>query len=294
VRASWIRAAARAGCPSIQWVNALWARHDTPGSCQASSARDGSGLCSRGSYSAIPPFQVVERGREFARVERDDPQRAVRPEEKRGFVRRLCHRQELPCHVTRGRQGPTNEIEPHEHEQHRIQLAGVLDPVAECAYAHVHAVDLGRRVAPGRRQRGGEHDLEREFQPRAPFGVRQRAEQIQRPGRVRGSFAVSVLAQRVLAGLPPILQRPLEVAATLEVHRQLAGDLAGGLAVAAFEALADPQVQARALADGDTRIEHALVERMDERVPARHGTIRPLRHTHGAQELAATCQRVAP
>jgi hypothetical protein len=103
-----------------------------------------------------------------------------------------------------------------------------------------------------------------------------------------------MLAQRVLAGLPPVLQRPLEVAATLEVHRKLAGDLAGGLAMASFEALADPQVQARALADGDTRIEHALVERMDERVPARHGTIRPLRHAHGAQELAAACQRVAP
>ena len=60
-----------------------------------------------------------------------------------------------------------------------------------------------------------------------------------------------------------------------------------------LQALADPQMQAHPLADGDARIEHALVQRMDERVPAGHGPIRPLGHARGAKEPSATSQRVA-
>ena len=120
------------------------------------------------------------------------------------------------------------------------------------------------------------------------------AEQVERPRRVVGGLAVGVLAQRVLARLTPIPRRPLVVPAVLEVHGELAGDLARALAVPALEALAGPQVQSHALPDGDARIEHLLIQRVNEGIPPRHRPIRPLGDAGRAKELAAPRQRLAP
>ena len=79
-------------------------------------------------------------------------------------------------------------------------------------------------------------------------GLRQRLEQVERPRRVVRGLAVPVLAQRVLARLSRIPRRPLEVPAVLEVHGELAGDLARALTVAPLEALARPQVQSHPVA----------------------------------------------
>jgi hypothetical protein len=53
------------------------------------------------------------------------------------------------------------------------------------------------------------------------------------------------------------------------MHGELAGDLSRARAVAQLEALARSQVESDAFADRDARIEHVLVQRMDERIAAR-------------------------
>src|SRR5215471_1528511 len=102
-----------------------------------------------------------------------------------------------------------------------------------------------------------------------------------------GRLAIAVATQSLLAGQPAIAARPREVATALEVHGELGGDLAGPVAVTALETLTRPQVQARARADRDARVEHLLVERVNERIAPGHGAVGPLRLAHGLKELPA-------
>src|SRR5262249_43197842 len=108
-----------------------------------------------------------------------------------------------------------------------------------------------------------------------------------------GGLAVAVLAQRMLAGLPPVLNGPLDVAALLEVHRQLPGDLAGAMRVAELDAFAGPQMARGAVSAGDARVEHALIQGVDEGVAPRHGPIGPFGDAGGAEELTAAGERLA-
>jgi hypothetical protein len=103
-----------------------------------------------------------------------------------------------------------------------------------------------------------------------------------------------MLVQGVLAGLSPVPHGPLEVAAVLEVHGELDGDLARPVTVAALETLGRPQVQVHPFADGDPSIEHLLVQGMNERIPPGHRPVGPLRDADPPKELTTSRQRLAP
>src|SRR4030095_15397697 len=100
-------------------------------------------------------------------------------------------------------------------------------------------------------------------------------------------LTIAVMTEGLLASQPAIAGGPRRVATALEVHGQLGGDLARSVAVAPLETLAGLQVQARARADRDTRVEHLLVERANERVALRHGAVRRPHLAHDPKELSA-------
>src|SRR5262245_20157096 len=96
-----------------------------------------------------------------------------------------------------------------------------------------------------------------------------------------------VLAQRRLGGETPIVDGAREVAALLEVHGELAGDLRRARTVGALEAITDAEMQAEAMPGRDPLVEHRPVERVDEREPSGDGAVRPLRGARGAHEPPA-------
>src|SRR5215813_6224724 len=100
-------------------------------------------------------------------------------------------------------------------------------------------------------------------------------------------LAVAVMPEGLLAGESAIAGGPRRVATPLEVHGQLGGDLARPIAMAPLETLPGVEVQARAGADRDARVEHLLVERVNERVAPGHGAVGPLRLAHRLKELPA-------
>src|SRR4029450_4904779 len=100
-------------------------------------------------------------------------------------------------------------------------------------------------------------------------------------------LTIAVMTEGLLASQPAIAGGPRRVATALEVHGQLGGDLARSVAVAPLETLPGLQVQARARADRDTRVEHLLVERVNERVALGHGAVGPLHLAHDPKELSA-------
>ena len=108
-----------------------------------------------------------------------------------------------------------------------------------------------------------------------------------------GGLAMAVLAQRVLRRPLAIPDRPLQVPAVLEVHGELAGDLPGARAIRALEPLTGAQMQAHSARDGDARIQHLLVERVNERIAPGHRPVRPLDVSRRAQELTPPRQRLA-
>src|SRR5262245_41313967 len=100
-------------------------------------------------------------------------------------------------------------------------------------------------------------------------------------------LAIAVMTEGLLAGQSAIAGGPRSVATPLEVHGQLGGDLARPVAVASLETLPGLQVEARARADRNARVEDLLVERVNERVASSHGAVRPLRLAHDTKELPA-------
>ena len=124
--------------------------------------------------------------------------------------------------------------------------------------------------------------------------VRQAPEQVEGPGRVVGRLTVGVLVQGVLAGLSPVPDGPLEVAAVLEVHGELDGDFARPVTIAALQTLGRPQVQVHSLSDGDPSIEHLLVEGVDERILSGYCPVGPLCDADPPKKLATSRQRIAP
>ena len=108
---------------------------------------------------------------------------------------------------------------------------------------------------------------------------------------VRG-LAVPVLAERDFGRLLVILRGPSDVPALREMRGELARDLARALTVSLLEPLARPQVKSRPLPEGETHVEHVLVQGMDERIAAGHRPVGPLGHPDRAQKLAAPRQGV--
>src|SRR5262245_49523519 len=96
----------------------------------------------------------------------------------------------------------------------------------------------------------------------------------------------------MLSGLSVVPSGPRNVAALREVHRQLAGDLAGSLTVTLLEPLGRTEVEPHPVPDRDPRIEHMLVERMNEGIAAGYRPVGPLGHARRSQELAAMRKRL--
>jgi hypothetical protein len=88
-------------------------------------------------------------------------------------------------------------------------------------------------------------------------------------------LAVAVLAQGGLRRLAPIADCPLEVPAVLEVHRELARDLARARAVRPFQARADAEMEADAVPDRDARVQDVAIQCVDEAVAGGDCSIRP-------------------
>src|SRR5580765_8942336 len=104
-----------------------------------------------------------------------------------------------------------------------------------------------------------------------------------------------MLAQRDLARLMVITRRPREVPAFREMHGELAGDLPGALAVPLLQSLTRPQVEPYPVPEGDARIEHALVQGMNEGIAAGHCAVGPFGHPGRTQKLPSPRQvRTAP
>src|SRR5262249_35659898 len=101
------------------------------------------------------------------------------------------------------------------------------------------------------------------------------------------------LAARRVVRLPAVLPGPLEVAAVLEVLRELAGDLACTPPVRALEPVGDPEGQPDLVSDRDARVEHLAVERVDERVPPGDAAAGPLGARFGAEDLPTARERRA-
>src|SRR4030095_660205 len=119
---------------------------------------------------------------------------------------------------------------PTQDRQH-VRRAAHLP--AELPRPRVRARDVVRGVALGRGQGGPRGDLEAQLALRPLTRRRLRGERLEPPRRVLGRLAVGVLAQGVVARLPAIPRRALEVPAALEVDGARGGALARSLALAA-------------------------------------------------------------
>src|SRR5262245_35127750 len=99
-----------------------------------------------------------------------------------------------------------------------------------------------------------------------------------------------MLSQRDLPCLMVIPRGPGEVPALREVHGELTSDLSRTLAIPLFESLTRPQVESRPVPEGDARVEHVLVQRMNEGIAAGHRPVGPLGHPARAQKIASPRQ----
>ena len=188
-------------------------------------------------------FHMGERRVELTSIERHDAHGTVSREADGRVVGRIRDPQQARAQLTRNLELPPALMKAPEPEQHRKEPNRVSHLRAQLAGPLIGPRDLGRPVAPGRRQRRPEHDLQRQFLLNPLRRLRQCPEQVERLRRVVRGLAVRVLAQRVLARLSPIPRRPLVVPAALEMHGELSGDLARTLTVPALQALARPQMQ---------------------------------------------------
>src|SRR6185369_12724147 len=111
--------------------------------------------------------------------------------------------------------------------------------------------------------------------------------------RMLQRFLVGVLTERVVAGLCPVARGSLEIASLLEVHGQLAGDLAGTRTITGLETLPNPQVKAHTTRDRHARVEGVLIQGVDERVAARHRAGGPCGGSRTTKELPSLHQTLA-
>jgi len=138
-------------------------------------------------------------------------------------------------------------------------------------------LDLTRAVARGRHERRRELHQQTELLLRALGAPGKAREEREGALEVLDRLAVGVPQDRDVAGARAVLDGAREIAGGLEVRGELPGDLRRTRPERVRLSLADPPVKPDAARLGDPIVEDVLIERVDEPVTARQGSVDQVR-----------------
>jgi hypothetical protein len=178
--------------------------------------------------------------------------------------------------------------EPKEHSE---ALRGLTQGIAELEGPGVGLFHLRRGIPPRGDQRRPQDGVQGQLVAGALRRLRQRGQHLQAGRAVRNGVAVAVPPQGILRRLPPVVHGPESVPSTLEVHRQLGGDVSRPFPVGLFQLLPDLLMQPGPTPHRHPRIHHLLIQGMPEAILAGHRAVRPGRNPLGMDELSLPGER---
>src|SRR5205085_6281016 len=123
--------------------------------------------------------------------------------------------------------------------------------------------------------------------------VRQPCEQLQPPARQPDRFPVREAADVIVGCLLKILHGPLVVGPAVKVHRQLAGNLTGALAVERLPTLPYSPVEPDSRRRRQPLVQRILIQNVYEAVPAYRFAVRQDLNAAALNELTLAGQLVA-
>jgi hypothetical protein len=112
-----------------------------------------------------------------------------------------------------------------EAPERRKEAHRVRGPLAQRAYPRIDALHLGRSRATDRRELAPQGGLQRQLALDARRRLRQPTEPLDRAAEVPDRLPRGLPGDRGGPGLLEIPDRPVHVAAAVEVHRQLRGEV---------------------------------------------------------------------
>jgi hypothetical protein len=149
-------------------------------------------------------LQVGTGWDKLAKMEQDLSQDTVPLQEERRVALALCQGEELFGQLTGGPQVPPYLIKPEEAKQHREDLTGVSQPLAQGPRSGVNVLDFWGGKAPDGQERRSQGALQREFLLGTLGRVREEHENLQCLAEVPNRFRMGRAPSGALPGPLPV------------------------------------------------------------------------------------------